>query len=422
MASVRTLATRASWNLIDQALYALANMLLVMVVAREMSADDFGAFSIGFLLYGIGVAVAKAASGQPLQISHSAEEPEAFRAAVSRAQGATLALGLAGAVLLVAVGLIFDDAIGHVLIALAACLPGLMIQDNYRMAFFANGQAHFAALIDFVKALLQFGFLFALIASDLTQVGILTLSWGLAGTLSAVLAAFILRSWPDLRAAGAWFKEKGSLVKYLLGMYVLGLGASQLGQLLIPTFGTARDAGSIRGADTLRGPLNVLGQAALAFAVPEISRRAQLGSGARLKAMFALSGVIGVIASVYIGVLLLIPDELGVELFGESWAGAQSVLLPMGLLSVVAGFTAGPGALLLGMGLAKKTFRINVLKAPVLLGLLVPGTVYWGAQGAAWAMFIAEVVVMFPWYFTAIRAAKGRYAGEAEHTGEAVTV
>lgn len=422
MASVRTLATRASWNLIDQALYALANMLLVMVVAREMSADDFGAFSIGFLLYGIGVAVAKAASGQPLQIAHSAEEPEVFRNAVSRAQGATLALALVASAILVVVGLVFDDAIGHVLIALAACLPGLMIQDNYRMAFFANGQAHFAALIDFVKAVLQFVFLFALIALELTEVGILTLSWGLAGTLSAVLAAVIMRSWPDLLAARAWFREKGSLVKYLMGMYVLGLGASQLGQLLIPTFGTARDAGSIRGADTLRGPLNVLGQAALAFAVPEISRRGRLGTSARLKAMFGLSGVIGVIASVYIGVLLLIPDSLGVQLFGESWDGAQSVLLPMGLLSIVAGFTSGPGALLLGMGLAKKTFRINVLKAPVLLGLLVPGTIQWGAQGAAWAMLIAEIVVMFPWYYTAIKAAKGHYAGEAEHTNESVPV
>ena len=113
---------------------------------------------------------------------------------------------------------------------------------------------------------------------------------------------------------------------------------------------------------------------------------------------------------------------LGVQLFGDSWDGAQSVLLPMGLLSIVAGFTSGPGALLLGMGLAKKTFRINVLKAPVLLGLLVPGTIQWGAEGAAWAMLIAEVVVMFPWYYTAIKAAKGHYSGEAEHMNESVTV
>ncbi len=417
MASGRALATRASWNLIDQALYALANMLLVMVVAREMSPDDFGSFSIGFLIYSIGVAVAKAASGQPLQISHSAETPERFRVEVSRSNGATLALALAGSAGLVLAGLILGDATGRVLLAMAICLPGLMIQDNYRMAFFANGQAHFAALIDFVKAVLQFGLLWALIVMDVSEVGILTLSWGVAGTLSAVVAAVLLSSWPDPRACVSWFREKGSLVKYLMGMYVLGLGAAQLGQMLIPVFGTARDAGSIRAADTLRGPLNVLGQAALAFAVPEISRRSELGARARLKGMYLLSAAIGVIATVYITVLLLIPDWMGQFFFGESWAGAQSVLLPMGLLSIVAGFCSGPGALLLGMGLAKKTFRINVLKAPVLLGMLVPGTLLWGAPGAAWAMLAAEIVVAPAWYITAIRAGKGRYSGEADRVG-----
>lgn len=422
MASVRSLATRASWNLIDQAVYSLANMLLVIVVGANMGAYDFGAFAIGFLIYGIGVAVAKSVSGQPLQIRHSADPIEQFRDATARANGATLAMALVGSAGLVAAGFLLGGSVGTVLLALAVCLPGLMVQDNYRMAFFANGTPHWAAVIDIVKAVLQFVFLFGLTAMGWTSVGILTLSWGVAGTLSAILAAVILKSWPRIGATLDWFRDKRDLVKYLLGMYVLGLGAAQLGQLLIPVLGTPRDSGSIRAADTLRGPLNVLGQAALAFAVPEISRRGSTGPSGRLKGMYALSIGTGLIAAVYVTVLLLIPDSLGHRMFNETWEGAQDVLLPMGLLSVVASATSGPGALLLGMGLAKRTFRINVIKAPVLLAMLIPATWMWGAQGAAWSMAAAELLIMPFWYWTAIRGAKGRYDHEidAETAGAVV--
>lgn len=414
MASVRSLATRASWNLIDQGVYSLANMLLNIVVARFVSADAFGAFAIGFLIYGIGVAVAKAASGQPLQIRHSSDSPENFRAATARANGATLAMGLVGSAVLVVFWLILGGLVGEVLLALAVCLPWLMVQDNFRMAFFANGQPHFAALIDIVKAVLQFGFLFALIALGWTDVGVLTLSWGAAGILSAVLGGFLLKSWPQISATIGWFRDKKDLVKYLLGMYVLGLGASQLGQLLVPVLGTPRDSGAIRAGDTLRGPLNVLGQAGLAFAVPEISRRGEMGASARLKGMWVLSAALGLMAATYVGVLLIIPDSLGVAMFSETWEGAQEVILPLGVLSVVASFTSGAGALLLGMGLAKRTFRINVVKAPVLLIMLIPGTYFAGAPGAAWAMALAEIVIMPFWYWYAIRGAKGYYNHEID--------
>lgn len=422
MASVRSLATRASWNLIDQAVYSLANMLLVIVVGANMGADEFGAFAIGFLIYGIGVAVAKATSGQPLQIHHSADPIEKFRDATSRANGATLAMALVGSAGLVVVGLLLGGPVGIVLLALAACLPGLMVQDNYRMAFFANGTPHLAAVIDIAKAVLQFGFLFALIAMGWTSVGVLTLSWGLAGTLSAVMGAVLLKSWPRLGATLDWFRDKRELVKYLLGMYVLGLGASQLGQLLIPVLGSPRDSGAIRAADTLRGPLNTLGQAALAFAVPEISRRGEMGAAARLKGMYALSIGTGLIAAVYVTALLLIPERLGTLMFNETWAGAQEVLLPMGLLSVIASATSGPGALLLGMGLAKRTFRINVIKAPLLLAMLIPATYVWGAPGAAWSMALAELIIMPFWYWTAIRGAKGRYDHEIEAESQPAAV
>ncbi len=416
MASLAGLAKRAGWNFADQALSALANMLLMVVVARAVDADAFGAFAVGFLVYGIAVAVAKAVVGQPFAILHSADSLADFRVAVAKGQGVTIWLGAAFGILCAGVGaLLLPGAMGAVLLAVAVCLPLLMAQDALRMAFFAQGRADHATVIDLVRAALQFALLFGLLALGVDDVGVLTLSWGLAAAVSAACGMRLLRSVPQLRGAWAWVAHQGKLTKYLLAEYSLGLGAAQLGSMLVPVVGTTRDAGAIRGGQTLLGPLNVLWTAGLAFAVPEISRRQSMSVRRRLQAMGAISGGMTVIAVVYVAVLLLLPDAVGVQLFGDSWAGAQSVLVPLGVNSVASALGAGPGAMMLGMGLARKTFRLNLVKAPILLGLLVPGTMLYGATGAAWAMAISETVLLPFWTYVAVQGARGRYAQDIEH-------
>lgn len=415
MASFAGLAKRAGWNLVDQALSALGNMLLMVAVARVVSRDDFGAFAIGFLVYGVAVAIGRAVVGQPLQILHSSDALPVFREAVSRGQGVTIQLGLGAGTLSAVVGWGVGGAVGDVLLAVALCLPLLMAQDALRMAFFAHGRADQAALIDVVKVVVQFAGLFGLLGLGVTGVGWLTLSWGVAAVLSALVGMLVLGSWPQLRGSWAWVGRQRNLTKYLLAEYTLGLGAAQLGGMLVPVLGTPRDAGAIRGSETLLGPLNVLWTASLAFAVPEISRRRHLVARQRIQVMAAISGVMTAVACTYVALLLVLPQAVGQELFGDSWTGAQSVLVPMGLNSIASALGSGPGALMVGMGLAKKTFALNLVKAPILLGVLVPGTILYGATGAAWAMAISEAVILPFWAYTALRGAQGHYDHHIEH-------
>ena len=83
MANVMGLARRAGWNVIDQVMSALSNMLLMVFVARALDKTAFGAFAMAFVAYGVAVALSKAMVGQPLQMRHSADSPEAFRRAVA---------------------------------------------------------------------------------------------------------------------------------------------------------------------------------------------------------------------------------------------------------------------------------------------------------------------------------------------------
>ena len=94
----RRLLSGASWNLIDQALSALSNTVLSIVVARSATASDFGAFAIAFIVFGIFIAVTKSVVGQPLQIRFSGADMEAQSGAIRQGLGAALMIGVVAAV------------------------------------------------------------------------------------------------------------------------------------------------------------------------------------------------------------------------------------------------------------------------------------------------------------------------------------
>ena len=166
--SIRLLRN-ASWNLVDQVLSALTNIVLAIVVARSVSAAGFGAFASAFVVFGISIAVTKSIVGQPLQMRFSDATPDQRHDANVAALGCALALGLAAGLLVAVTALAVSGSVGSALLALAIVLPGLLVQDSCRMAAFALGRPSLAALMDAVWAIVQFG-LIAVLVLTLAQV------------------------------------------------------------------------------------------------------------------------------------------------------------------------------------------------------------------------------------------------------------
>jgi O-antigen/teichoic acid export membrane protein len=387
----------ASWSVVDQALSAASNLGLSVVVARSVSAPSFGAFAMAFVVFGIAVAVTKAVVGQPLQIRFSGRAPQDQHDANARALGCAVLIGLAGSVLLVTVGLSAGGIVGAAMLALAVALPALLLQDSCRMAMFAVGAPRQAALIDTVWVVVQFSVLIiALTREDRSVVGLIAI-WGGSAALSAMVGLALLRVRPRLRAGYAWLVEHRDLTRYLFAEYLLGLGAMQVAILLVGAVASASAVGALRAAQVLLGPLGIVGLALFQFAVPEIARNAGLQS--RRLARFAVltSAALGALTVAYGTVLLLLPDEIGVSLFGETWAGAQVVLLAMTLSSFASACANGPACVLYGMGQARVTYRINLAKGPVLLGTVLLGTWLWSSAGAAYALAFTEFAVLPAW-------------------------
>jgi O-antigen/teichoic acid export membrane protein len=419
IASTRLLRT-ASWNVVDQALSALSNLGLSIAVARTTSASGFGAFAVAFLIFGICLAITKSVVGQPLQMRWSGADPATRRGAFSAALGTATALGLAFGMIMFLVALTVGGEVGGALLALAFVLPGLMLQDSCRMAAFTLGRPQLAAVIDAVWAGVQFGLLAILITNGQHLVGGMILAWGAAALLSALVGLSVLRVRPALFRAREWVREHHGLVRYLLPEYFLGLGATQLGILLVGVIAGATAVGSLRAAQVLLGPLGIVGAAVFQFAVPEVARRATVTNRWLVSLAAGLSGGLGLLTVGYLALMLVLPDRVGVMLFGDSWAGAAVVLLAIGLSSVCSALANGPAGVLYGLGQARATFRINLAKGPVLLLVLLIFTWAAGAVGAAWALAAIEALVLPAWILTlrrTLRARSTRQAAELNPVG-----
>lgn len=390
-------AVRVSWTVVDQGLSAGSNFLLAVLVARAMDAEAFGAFSVAFLVYSISVAVNRALIGQPLQITFAAEGPRQFRSAVRRALGATILLGLIIGALAAASGWLIAGPAGQALVALGVVLPGLMVQDICRMAFFAGARPARATAIDALWTAVMLAGLLLAPTSD-AGVWLPIIIWGGSGLLSALYGLLLLDTVPRLHGSVKWAFAQRRLTGYLLAEYALSQGLAQWGILMVGVWGTAAGVGALRAAQVLLGPMNILGAAAFMFAVPEVARRVGMSRAAKARFALAVSVALGGVAVVYSTVLLLLPNGVGQQLLGDTWTGARSVLVPTCLLTVAAAAAAGPVVTLYGMGRARATLAVNLMRAPMLVVGLVVAIPIWDAAGAAWVLTLVEVVLLPVWF------------------------
>ena len=402
----RLLVGRLGGNLFDQALSAISNVVLAVVVARSVDAEGFGAFSIAFVVYGITFAARKAIVGQPLQIRHSASGPDELRRHTADAAGATVTIAVGLAVITALSGVALGGSTGDALLALGVWLPCLLLQDCCRMAFFAADRPWSSAAIDATWALVQFPLLAWLILSGQTSMWALIGAWGMGAGVSALVGLMLLQVVPQVGRALRWIRGQAQLAGYLFAEYVLGLGAAQVSLLIVAVMIGEAGVGSLRAAQVLLGPLGILGTAAFQFSVPEVARSEDRSPGRMRRFAASISGGLLVLHLAYVTVLLLMPQSLGVQLFGDSWAGANVVLLAMAVASCFSCLANGPAGVLYGLGWARSTFRVNLFKGPLLLLAVPLATSMWQANGAAWALAAVEATILPFWVVTLIRATR----------------
>jgi len=385
-----TMARRAGWSTADQVISSLSNFALSVLVAREVSAREYGAFALSFALYGYLVMVSRLLVSQPLAVRFSGAESADFNHAAQQSTGAAFVVALVPAAGMTAIGIMVGGEVGPTLITTAALLPGLLLQDSWRMAFLAAGRPGTAAANDAVWGLVQLVFVLALsVAGYASAVGYL-LAWGLAGCVAAALGAAQAGLAPAPRKAWRWLASHWDLSRYFVSELVAINGATQLMLVVVAAIGGLTVTGALRGAMVLTGPVAILSMSGMAFVIPELSRRPWIVGRRLLWAGIAVSGVMLVAAAAWGSFLLVMPDVLGRQLLGDTWGSVDAILLPTVIAMVVSAAALGPTCGVYAAQRPRVLFPLQLMAAPAFLVGGVVGVLLGGPVGAATGIALAH--------------------------------
>jgi hypothetical protein len=394
----RALARRAGWGLVDQALSASTNVAVFIVVAHQVDLRGLDSFAVAFFVFTLLIGMERALVGQIFGVRYSGTHGAPWRRAAGEGLGAVLVGSSAASLLMLLVAVTLPSPLRQTLMAAAAVMPFLVLQDACRMAFFSQGQPHRAALNDFVWAVVQLGATVLLLAQGKGEAPDLVAVWGLSAGVATVLALVQLRVLPNPAGAGAWIGGTWSVSAFLLAEYLLGAGAFNGGFLAVGALVDDGALASIRGAQVLLGPLFILNAAVLTFSLPEVARRTTMSR--RRRRQVALSITVGmlVISLAYTALLLTVPDSVGTWLFRDDWSLARAVLLPVALGTAAAGAAAGPAVVIYGMAMTRQAIRVMYVEAPLVFALLIGGALVGGVVGAAWGLAIDQLLMLPMWY------------------------
>lgn len=405
-------ARRVSWGFADQALSSLTNFAVGVLVARSATPEAFGAFSVAFATYTIALITSRALASEPFTVRHSATSQADWRAAARGASGLALLVGATAAAMIASAGIAIGGDTGLALLAISPLLPGLLLHDVWRFAFIAGGRADRAFGIDLAWLLLALPGLFLVGRLQTGSLFLPIVAWGGAGATIAVVVLVLLRIRPGRGVALAWFRENRDLGPRYVLEGLVSLGAFQATTYALVVLGGLAAAGSLRGAQLLLGPMQVLLLGATLTTVPEgvriLRRRGPRGLRGPAVAISVAMGVTTLAWSQFVG---RIPDELGVMVLGATWANARDLIVPLGLAYAVAGSGLGAGVGLRVLADARRSLGARTVDATA-QGL---GGIGGAARGAAYGTTIglligAGIGLVTHWvaFETAVRTAAER--------------
>jgi O-antigen/teichoic acid export membrane protein len=373
-------------GLIDQGMSSLSNVVAVVMVAQSLSASAFGSFTVSYAILIFVVTLTRSYFGTQLGLT---ETGLAAREQARAILGALLLLTPLLAITVGVLGVLLADSAPWIVLIVAVAAPLVCLQDVLRYVAVAVERAWVALASDTVWVAIA-----AVPALGLVQVDgprVLGIWLGAAAVAFAV-AIILLRIKPSFAQGRRLLRKRHAVGSSLTIGAVAVSGASVVVTVATAHFLGPASAGSLRGASTVMGPLNVV-QAFVTLNMTPILRRRERAGDIRFCVRVAV--LISVAVATWSTIVLLLPDAAGGFVLGESWAGARSVLPWMCFEYLFLGL-ATPTTLWLRVRFAARKLLQNRLAYAALLGVcgsaaavLGPSAGYVAAGLAAAAAFSA---------------------------------
>lgn len=407
----RPVAKRAMWGVVDQALSSLTNFAVNILIIRSVTAREFGAFALVFATYLLLMGAARSLLAEPLVIRYAGKSPDQTRAAQAAATGGGLLIGLVAAAVILLVSFVLPSGMDNAFRIFAFVLPGLLLQDLWRMTFFANATPVKAALNDGVWAVVQLSAIAFLLVAKAGSIPTFILAWGGGATVAALLACVQGRLLPRPFAAWGWIAANRDLGVPFLGAFGAQNGGSYLSLYALPAVASLATVGVLKAAQVLIGPLNVLFMSVVVTVGPE-AVRVRDRSVAQLRRLIAVVGAgIMTVALLWGAALVALPRSLGTQLLGENWDAVRWVLVPLAIYRAALGLSDSAIMGLKTVEGAQQTLRLRLLLTPLAVGAVLTGAWAFGAVGAAAGSATLAWVAVPLWWRAFLKAARNYEQG-----------
>ncbi|MBO8200004.1 hypothetical protein JW613_17125 [Streptomyces smyrnaeus] len=392
----RAIVGRLSWGLADQAASSLTNFAVGIHVARSLGLAAFGAFSLAWVTYGVVLSVSRGLATDPLVVRFSGVSDVSWRGAVARSSGTALGVGAAiGAVCLV-VGSALGGPVGTAFACLGVMLPGLLLQDAWRYAFFAAGTGRKAFVNDLVWGVALVPAM--VVAARVGSVAAFVLAWGASATVAAAYGCLQSGIRPWSSGAREWLREHRDLGYRYLVENVSNSGAGQLRAYGLGAIVGVSAVGVVRGAELLLGPFLAVLMGLSLVTVAEAARVLRRSPHRLGTFCLLLGGGQAAAALLWGTALLLMPDRAGELVLGGVWHSASELIVPATLGVAGAGLGTGAAAGLRALGAARRSLRSQLFASTCYVGGGLGGAAVAGTIGSAWGVAAATVCGSAVWW------------------------
>lgn len=377
----------------DQALFAGAQFVLNILLARWLAPAEYGAFAVAYSVFLLVSAVHIALLIEPMLIFGSgryAEVRRSYMAIVLR--GHWLLTILASVVLLGAgllIGRLSSQPVGHALCALSVALPFVLLAWLTRRSFYIELQPGRAAAGGAVFFCSLVAFACGLRATNLLTPVTAILAMGVAASLAAGLHLFWLR--PQWFADGKKLaprdvgSEHWNYGRWVLAAVFPSWTLLNLYYLVLPIWFGLKEAGALKAIMNLVLPAIHTLIAFSVLTIPLLVRhRDQGGSRVVRQTVRRLTGVFTVGAVLYLALLMFFRVPIIHILYGGAYSDFSGLpVLLVGLVPVLMAFSVAVGGALRSFERPDLMFWANLAASLVALtfGLLLAAN--WGVVGAA---------------------------------------
>jgi len=359
---------QTAFTIMDQVASGASNLLLVLVVAKVSSTQEFGQFSLLITSYTTGLLICRAAVGQVLVIKKASDS------AMPGALGAAVAIGMLAS--LVIIGLSIGGVVPSMYAILALVgFPILLSQDILRFSCFSLGKARLALEADVIWLVGASGTAAYLLAGAQLEASIYFVYWVSWSAISIIFMFKVARklsrpwnvtaAWTDSRSISSALIIEAVLTLSVLYAHIVAFGRA----------GGVAAIGALRGAQTLYSPVNTLVALTTIILLPYIVPwEAQGRHAARERLILVAAGISAVIVS-FAAILSLFPGNIGAVILGPSWRSAHDLVLPIGLGVLAAALSYLPSTLLKARGRPLLLVGASIGGATVEFGSLVLGSI-----------------------------------------------